>query len=468
MISEGMLQAGDRIFSVRQASQTYQVSISTVIKAYDLLEQEGVIACLPQSGYFVAHHMPRLSGRSAGAAPQTGATLQEPHAQRNATGAMSRVDIVMSTLRAIREFGIIPLGSPFPDPQLFPIKKIQHYEKSLAETHHDWGVLTDLPPGNPGLRQAIARRYLEFGMDIPPQEVVITHGATEGIQLCLQAVARPGDNIAIETPGYYALAHAVERLGMKPIEIATDPQQGMRLDALQAVCDNVAIKAVLLTSNFQNPLGALMPECNKSSLTQFLAERQIPLIEDDVYQELYFDSAPPKPLKFYDQAGLVLHCGSFSKSLAPGYRVGWVSAGRYQAALEQLMFLNSIAIASAPQIAISKWMRRAQHAQHLRQLRHTLKSNAILMRNCVEASFPTGTWISNPRGGYVLWLKLPGNSDALKLYHIALSQGISIAPGPVFSRNMGLTQYLRLNFSHPWTPVMEQAVRKLGELAHGL
>ena len=448
MIDEGVLRPGEKIFSVRDASKKYEVSISTIIKAYEILEQEGIIESHPQSGYFVTHRHPKKRQTSPISESQP----------------LSQVELVLTTLRSIREFGTIPLGSPFPDAQLFPIKKIQQYEKAISGENTEWGVLNDLPPGNEGLRQQIARRYLAYGLDISPNDIVITHGATEAINLCLQAVAKPGDTIAIESPGYYALAHAIERMGMKVAEVRTHPTEGIELDALAALTENVHIKAVLLTANFQNPLGSLMPEVKKKALVEFLKLHKIPLIEDDVYHELYFDETPPKPAKYFDTQGLVLHCSSFSKSLAPGYRVGWTTAGQYRPTVEKLMFLNSLSIPSAPQIAISKFMHRDSFSQHLKNLRHTLRSNYILMRNCIESNFPAGTHVSLPRGGYVLWIKLPDAVDALKLYHACISKGISIAPGPIFTKKMELTNFIRLNFSHQWTPAIEQAVKDVGTL----
>ena len=452
MIDEGVLRPGEKVFSVRQASKKYNVSVSTIIKAYEILEQNGVIESHPQSGYFVTHRQHK--------------TRQPAPSSENLN--LTQVEIVLTTLRSIREFGTIPLGSPFPDAQLFPIKKIQQYEKAITGDHSEWGVLNDLPPGNESLRQQVARRYLDYGIDISPGEIVITHGATEAINLCLQAVAKAGDTIAIESPGYYALAHAIERMGMKVAEVRTHPTEGIDLDALAALIQNVQVKAVLLTTTFQNPLGALMPDAKKKALVEFLGKQQIPLIEDDVYQELYFDEVPPKPAKYFDTQRLVLHCGSFSKSLAPGYRVGWTTAGQYRAAVEKLMFLNSLSIPSAPQIAIAKFMKRASFSQHLRNLRHTLRSNYILMRNCIEASFPAGTAVSAPRGGYVVWVRLPESIDALKLYHACIQKGISIAPGPIFTRKMEMTNYMRLNFSHQWTPAIEQAVKDVGVTAISL
>lgn len=422
MIDEGVLRPGDRIFSVRQASQQYELSISTVLRAYLLLEQEGVISSHPQSGYYVT---PRKR-------------LQQRHASPLAKDInLSEIDaskLVLTTLKSIREFGTVPLGSPFPDPQLFPLKKIHQYEKALTDDQGEWGVLSDLPPGNESLRQQIARRYLANGMDASPDDIVITHGATEAITLCLQAVAKAGDMIALESPGYYALAHTVERLGMKVVEVRTDPVSGIDLDALRAMTDNVRIAAVLLTTNFQNPLGFVMPDAKKQALVAFLAEQNIPLIEDDVYGELYFSDAPPLPAKAFDRAGMVLHCASFSKSLAPGYRVGWTSAGRYRQEVERLMFLSSLSLPSAPQIAIAKFMQRDSFDQHLKQLRHSLRSNYVLMRNVIEQSFPAGTQLSVPKGGYVIWVTLPPALDALELYRAAINNGITVAPGTIFSR----------------------------------
>ncbi|MCB5186436.1 PLP-dependent aminotransferase family protein [Methylobacillus caricis] len=451
MIDEGVLRPGDKIFSVRQASQKYSLSISTVLRAYLLLEQEGVISSHPQSGYYVT---PRKRLQKRGSPLAKDINLSEVDAS----------NLVLTTLKSIREFGTVPLGSPFPDPQLFPLKKIHQYEKALTGDEGEWGVLSDLPPGNEMLRQQIARRYLENGMDISPDDIVITHGATEAITLCLQAVAKAGDTIALEAPGYYALAHTVERLGMKVAELRTDPHSGIDLDALRATADNVRIAAVILTTNFQNPLGFVMPDEKKQALVKFLAEQKIPLIEDDVYQELYFCEKAPKPAKAFDQYGLVLHCSSFSKSLAPGYRVGWTVAGRYREVVERLMFLNSLSLPSAPQIAIAKFMQRDSYEQHLKQLRHTLRSQYILIRNVIEESFPPGTILSIPRGGYVIWIQLPQGIDALKLYRQAIDNGITVAPGTIFSRKKDLTNFIRLNFSHLWTLAIEQAVRDVGAM----
>ena len=453
MIDEGVLKPQDKIFYVRQERQKYALSISTLLRAYSLLEQDGIISSHPQSGYFVTPRK-RLQQR-----------YTSPLAKDINLAEIDAGKLVLTTLKSIREFGTVPLGSPFPDPQLFPLKKIHQYEKALTDDQGDWGVLSDLPPGNEMLRQQIARRYLLHNMDVSPDDIVITHGATEAITLCLQAVAKAGDVIALESPGYYALAHTVERLGMKVAEVRTEADSGIDLQALRTMIESTGIAAVILTSNFQNPLGFVMPDDKKQALVALLAEKQIPLIEDDVYNELYFGDKPPKPAKAFDEAGIVLHCSSFSKSLAPGYRVGWTNAGRYRQEVERLMFLNSLSLPSAPQIAIAKFLQRDSFEQHLKQLRHTLRSNYVLIKNVIKESFPIGTQVSEPKGGYVIWVKLPPALDALVLYRAAINNGITVAPGTIFSQKKELTHYIRLNFSHRWSVVIEQAVRDLGTLA---
>ena len=457
LIDEGVFKPGEKVFSLRHASQHFNCSISSVLKAYDILEADGIIGSHPQSGYYVAHRAPNKN------APHK--KTPSPLAKNLNLNDIDPSRLVLTTLKAIRESGTVPLGSPFPDPHLFPLKQIRQYEKALSADEAEWGVLNDLPPGNESLRQQIARRYQFAGLDISPDDIVITHGATEAISLCLQAVAKAGDTIALEMPGYYALANVVERMGMKVAEVRTHPTDGIEMDALLALTQNVRLAAVVLTANFQNPLGGVMPEAKKKLLVEFLAERKIPLIEDDVYQELYFAEVAPKPAKAYDKTGLVLHCSSFSKSLAPGYRIGWTVAGQYRADVEKLMFVNSLSIPSAPQIAIAKLMMRDSYEAHLKKLRHTLKSNGVLMRAVIAESFPQGSIQSTPSGGYVIWVQLPEGLDSLELYRQCIEKGISIAPGPIFTRKKALVNYIRLNYSHQWTAEIEQAVRAVGRLA---
>ncbi len=247
----------------------------------------------------------------------------------------SKVDVsrlVLSTLRSIRSHDATPLGSPYPDPSLFPWRRINQLANAIARRHSSWNLMDDLPPGNPELIRQIARRYAENGVPVDPDEIIITVGATEAINLSLQAVAKPGDTVAVESPTYYAMLHAIERLGMRAIEVPTHPAEGIDIDALAIIIREHKIAACMVMPNFQNPLGFVMSDANKERLVGLLAAHEIPVIENDVYQELYYGDARPSALKNFDKKGLVLHCASFSKSLTASYRIGWAMPGRYRRA----------------------------------------------------------------------------------------------------------------------------------------
>ena len=451
-VRNGVFVAGERIPSVRQASQQHGVSIKTVLHAYALLEGRGVVETRPQSGYFV-----RELARTHGArtmSPQAPAVASEVDVSR----------LVLSTLRSIRTNDAMPLGSPYPDPSLFPWRRINQYANAIARRHASWNLMDDLPPGNPELIRQIARRYAENGVPVDPREIIITVGATEAINLSLQAVAKPGDTVAVESPTYYAMLHAIERLGMRAIEVPTHPVDGIDLEALAQIIAREQIAACMVMPNFQNPLGFLMPDERKRQLVELLATHDIPAIENDVYHELYYGEARPSTLKNFDTRGLVLHCASFSKSLTASYRIGWAMPGRYRAQVEKLKFLNTLTTPSVPQVAVADYLRQDGYDRHLRHVRRVYRQQARLMTAAVQRFFPAGTRTSAPQGGYVLWVELPERVDSMRLYQAALTRGITIGPGYMFSTRNEFHHFIRLNYSYAWTPATETALKALGEL----
>jgi DNA-binding transcriptional MocR family regulator len=451
-VRRGVFAAGERIASVRQASQQHGVSIKTVLHAYALLEGRGLIETRPQSGFFVREQ----------AAPQAA------HAHpAKAPAPAAEVDVsrlVLSTLRSIRAHDAVPFGSPYPDPTLFPWRRINQYANAIARRQSSWNLIDDLPPGNPELIRQIARRYVENGVPADPAEIIITLGATEAINLSLQAVARPGDTVVVESPTYYAMLHAVERLGMRAIAVATHPTEGIDLDVLARVIGKQKIAACMVMPNFQNPLGFQMSDERKRRLVELLSEHDIPAIENDVYQELYFGETRPSALKNFDTKGLVLHCGSFSKSLTASYRIGWAMPGRYRAQVEKLKFLNTLTTPSVPQVAVADYLRQDGYDRHLRHVRRFYRQQARLVSAMVQRFFPPDTRISTPQGGYVLWVELPARVDSMRLYQAALGQGITVGPGYMFSMRNDFRHFIRLNYSYPWTAQTEDALKTLASL----
>lgn len=456
MIRAGVLAADARVPSVRYASQTYGISPSTVFQAYYLLERRGLIRAMPRSGYFVN--------------PLATSHLGEPTTTL-ASGETTPVDVselVFSILDSIKNPQTVAFGSAFPSPTLFPLHRLA---RSLATTSRNMDpnlVVTDLSPGNPHLRRQIALRYRVAGMAVAADELLITNGALEALNLCLQAVTEPGDLVAIESPAFYACLQVLERLKLRAVEIPVHPRDGIDLQVLAEHLQRLPIKACWSMSNFQNPMGASMPESRKRDLVQLLQRYQVPLIEDDVYAELYYGQHAPKPAKAFDDDGWVLHCGSFAKSLAPGYRIGWVAAGRFAKKLERLKLMTSLCASMPAQAAIADYLEHGGYDRHLRKLRQALEQQQRAMLAAVARYWPAETRVSRPTGGYFLWLELPEYVDSLELFRQALAEGISIAPGPIFSPTRRFRHCVRLNHGKPWDKDSEQAMATLGRLINAM
>lgn len=452
LIADGVLRPGDRLPSVRQACRIHNISPITVTQAYYLLESRGLIEARPKSGYFVRARL--------------GRNLPEPEMSHPAGGStqLQVSDFIFRILDSVRDPSVVPLGSSFPSPYLYPLDKLGRFLAGAARKFDPLATVTDLPPGNEELRRQLALRYLAQGAPVSPQEIVITSGAMEGLNLCLQAVTQPGDLIAIESPTFYAGLQASERLGLKVIEIPSHPREGVSLAALEDALRRHPIKACLFMLNFANPTGSLVSDERKQALVELLSRHDVPLIEDDVYAELYQGQQAPLCSKAEDKSGLVMHVSSFSKCLAPGYRVGWVAAGRYAGRIQRLKLSTSLATTIPVQIALADYLKQGGYENHLRHLRQALARQEAELVQAVEKHFPAGTRLARPQGGYFLWLELPRQVDALLLHQQALDHGASTAPGPIFSAKREFGHHLRLNFGHPDSPGRQSAMATLGEL----
>jgi DNA-binding transcriptional MocR family regulator len=371
-ISSGVLRAGDRMPSVRELTKARSISPGTVLQAYGVLEDQGVIEVRPRSGYYVA-------ARNKGALPTP--EMRTPSG-RSTTVKMG--ELVFEVLDAIRVEGVLPFGSAFPSPELFPFKALSSAFAAAARSFDPWQAMADLSPGNRELRRQIARRYLEAGCTIKPDEIVITAGALEALNLSLSACTQPGDMVAIESPAFYAALQAIEARGLRAVEIATEPERGVDLAALEAALSRHPIKACWFMTSFQNPLGSLMPDEKKRALVALLARHDVPLIEDDVYAELYLEGTRPRPAKAFDRGGRVLHCSSFSKALAPGFRIGWVAPGRHAEQVKQRQLTSTLGASVPAQLAIVEYLKHGGYERHLRALRKALASHNSYMIEAIR------------------------------------------------------------------------------------
>lgn len=452
LIESGVLRPSDKMPSIRKLTASHGVSPGTVLQAYGALEDRRLIEARPRSGYYVA-------ARRKPALPPP--EIYRPN------GRSTPVDVselVFAVLDSMKDRNVVPLGSAFPSPLLFPFQQLMRAFASSGRVFDPWQTVKDLSPGNAELRRLVARRYLEVGCSIDAKDIVITSGAMEALNICLGAVTRSGDVVAIEAPAFPPALQAIQAAGLRAVEIPTDPALGADLNALEAAIKKHPIKACWFMTNFQNPLGSVMPENAKRALIELLTKYDIPLIEDDVYGELYFDAERPKPAKAFDEAGLVMHCSSFSKNLAPGFRVGWVAPGRYAREVAQRKLVSSLSACVPAQLAIANYLKRGSYERHLRQLRQALMHQQQCMLHALERYFPSGCRVTRPTGGYFVWLELPLTIDTLQLHGKAMDAGISVSPGPMFSARGAFRNCLRLNYGHPWSDEMEGAVRKLGRI----
>jgi DNA-binding transcriptional MocR family regulator len=453
LIDRGTLRPGDRLPSVRRLSRQQRVSVSTVIQAYLVLENRGLVEARPQSGHYV---------RALRRAP-----LPEPRMPR-ASSAATKVtvgDLVQRMYAAARDPHVVPLGAAYPSPEVLPTDRLNRTLATIARTAGGAGVAYDPPPGCLALRRQIARRSVEWGCALSADDIITTVGTMEALHLCLRAVARAGDTVVVESPAYYGLLQLIEGLGMRALEVPAHPRDGMDLAALEDALRQHRVKACLAVPNFSNPLGSAMPDENKRELVAMLGRRGVPLIEDDIYGDLHFGEQRPRPAKAFDRDGMVMLCASFSKTLAPGYRAGWVAPGRFREKVERLKFIQTIACPTLPQMAVAEFLDSGGYDHHLRTLRRKFASQVASVSEAVAEHFPAGTRISRPTGGCVLWVELPPRTSALALEALALDHGISIAPGPIFSAKQRFSSYIRLNCGHPWSETIERAIVTLGRLA---
>ncbi len=456
LVEGGTLRPGDRVPSVRKLSRQQDVSIATVLQAYRILESQGVIEARPQSGYFVRARLLRLPAEPEMSRPSAAVTK------------VSLSELVMQVLQATRDPSLVRLGAAIPSPELLPVQQLNRISAAIGRRSPGAGNTYDVPPGHKELRVQIARRNLESGCTLSPDEIVTTCGCQEALNLCLRAVAKPGDTIAIESPTYYGFLQVIESLGMRALEIPTHPRDGVNLEALEMALETHPIKACLFSPTFSNPLGSCMSDADKERLVKLLNAREIPLIEDDIYGDLGFENHRPKTAKAFDRKGLVLLCSSFSKTLAPGYRVGWTAPGRFKTRVEHLKFVSSVATATLPQMAIAEFLASGGYDHHLRKVRRLYAQKIQRMTQAITKYFPENTRITRPAGGHVLWVELPPHIDSVELYRRALTAKISIAPGPIFSVKHKYQNFIRLNCGNLWSETIENALIKLGQIIAGM
>lgn len=452
-IRSGTYRAGEKLPSIRQLHVKTRLSISTVSQALLELEKRGLVYSRPKSGYFVQ--------------PLRAAILPSPQTSQPAIkpGKVTINNLAFAILEAMGNPDILQLGGSVMAPELMPTRELARGIKSCSlDRLAGLMAVYENPMGHAGLRRQVAQRYTTIIKGVQPEEILITNGCFEAVAMSLQAVAGKGDTIIVESPTFPWYLQLIEDLNMLALEIQTDPQKGIDLQALEKALACNDVKACIFNSNFQNPLGFLPSDEKKYALVNLLNEKKIPIIEDDIYGELYFGSVRPTTLKSFDRRGMVLYCSSFSKTLSPGLRVGWCMPGIYLEKVKRLKLYVSIASPTLTQEVLSRYLHQGNFDRHLRRLRTTLQRQMADMTLAVARYFPEGTRISAPQGGLTIWVQLKEEIDSLELFRRALKANIAVLPGVICANTDAYRHCIRISCGLPYDAVLDRGIRRLADI----
>ncbi len=452
MINEDVLKIGDKLPSVRMLSEEYGISMGTAFQAYYHLEGKGLIESRPKSGYYVRFTHKRF--------PSLPKQLKPAPVSHD----VSINEMINSIFFDISANDVINFAVAVPDASLLPAAKLNKSVLHALRNSKDHCINYEHTQGNIELRNQIAKLAFNWGGKVDADEVVVTSGCLEAITMCLRSVTKPGDTVAIECPTYFGIYQAVENLGLKVVEISSCTVNGIELDNLQKVIDQCCIKACIVVPNFNNPLGSCMPEENKKKLVDMITKYNIPLIEDDIYGELYFGKSRPKTCKYFDKKGLVMHCSSISKSLTPGYRIGWAIPGKYLEQVKQIKRISNISSPSLTQAAVAHFLKIGRYEYHLKNLRKALHTQCLRYMQAIIEYFPPDIKISRPHGGFVLWLELNNKINSFKLRTEAMQYKISVVPGSIFSAGCNYSNFIRISFGKSWNDDVDYGLMMLGKL----
>ncbi|NRA26945.1 MAG: PLP-dependent aminotransferase family protein [Opitutales bacterium] len=455
-IGRGVFRAGESLPSIRALSRKERCSVGVITQAMAVLEAKGYVEARPRSGYYVRTRAELIH-------PASPLDLEPLEPTRVGVS-----DLAAQVFHAASNRQLVPLGTAVVAPELLPNEKIsrhlaaasREYVSSLGHYEHS--------DGSKRLRHVLSQRCSIVYFDVSEEEITVTVGAMEALNLAIRAVAKPGEIVAVESPCYFGNLDILESLGMKAIGIPCSAKTGIHLDVLKTALERFDIKALVINTNFSNPSGHCMSETHRRALISLLDDYGVPCIEDDVYGDLSFNGVRPLPLKAYDTKGMVIYCTSFSKCLSPGLRIGWVAGGRFTERVRRLKYITTFTGPLVAQLGLARYLETEAYDRHLRRLQGALETQMLQMIDLVHQAFPEGTAISQPQGGCCLWVELPHGVSGMRLYELALKEGISLAPGELFSAQGKFTNYIRLSTGQPINHQIHEAITILGRFSRDL
>lgn len=460
-IASGFLTPGHKLPSVRVFCKQHQVSPSTIFSAYYRLEAMGLIEARPKSGYYVKNSQTLLRMRKYKEALPLPKKTSKPV-------ALTASDIIDEIEMLNQQPNVTTFAQATPTIEMLPHQKLKKSVNEVMKNQPDQWLNYTHPQGVAELRTQILLHTIKWGFRGNEQDILITAGCLEALSLCLQSVTQPGDLIVSEDLTYFGIQQLIENLGLKVIPIASHPETGFDLDYLEQLLEQHPVKACLFTSNFHNPTAHSIPDAQKQQLAALACRQQVPMIEDDVYGEIYFGKQRPATIKRFDAEGWVMYCTSFSKMLSPGYRLGYCLPGRFKNQVFRQKRIHSLSVNSLAQHALSNFLQKGRFDYHLKKLRNDLYFQMLKYEQCIVEHFPKETYFIRPQGGYVFWIGFEQQIDTYQLYLKAKANNISISPGHIFSLNGQYKNFIRLSFANFFNEKTEKALHTLGKLVHGL
>jgi DNA-binding transcriptional MocR family regulator len=441
-ISRGELPSGARVPPERELAQRLQISRTTVVSAYRELESRGLLRGYVGRGTFVCAP-PDPSGA--------------PFAWRGkiATAALRSNDPTLrDTLRYSSDARLLSLAAGEPAIDCFPTaafqQAIDHVLKRDANAVWRHGPTE----GQPVLREAIAERF-----GVPAESVLILAGAQQGLDLLARCLVDPGDAVIIDRPGYVGGIQSFRAAGAKLIgwDVARAD-----MDELEDVLVRYRPKLIYTNPSFQNPTGVTLPIRARRELLKLAERYRVPIVEDATYRELFFNEAPPPCLRDLDDQNIVIYLNSFSKVLAPGLRLGWLSAA--PSIVEQMALIKQRLdphTQNLSQFAMARLIREGNFDAHLRTLRTEHARRCTMMLAAIQRHLPTALRFARPQGGLYLWCRLAAGLSSRELLDRALAAGVAFVPGHAFYADPAGESELRVCFSSVLPAAIDDAVRRL-------
>ncbi|MEN3330736.1 MAG: 2-aminoadipate transaminase [Blastocatellia bacterium] len=379
---------------------------------------------------------------------------------------MSRMGVsqVREILKVTEQLEIISFAGGLPAPELFPVDAIAEAHKNVFAEEGPAALQYSTTEGVRPLRQWIAHRVAEREVKTNPDGVLITTGSQQAIDLVAKIFVDPGDEVIVENPCYLAALQSFNGFEARFVAVESD-DDGMRIDQVEAALQRSRAKLIYVVSEFSNPKGTSLSAERRAHLVELARRYQVPILEDDPYSELRYMGTRLLPLAAHDQDGWVIRASTFSKTLSPGLRIGWITAA--DEIIQELVIAKQAAdlhTSTIEQRAVARLLKTFDYDGHIANLRKVYGERCVTMRNALEAHFPAETKWTRPEGGLFLWVELPETINAREVFEEALKEKVAFVTGEAFFANAPRPNFIRLNFSNQQPEMIDEGIRRIAKV----